>query len=278
MLFKVGLSLTIVAILLVAAWSQQRILLYAPDPTRVDPSAGGLAAVQEVVLRTPDGIELIAWYGAAQPGQPTLLYFHGNAGNLLSRAGRMGEYLAKGRGMLMLSYRGYGGSDGKPTEADNVADAGLAYRWLLERGINPADIVVYGESLGSGVAVQLAEKQPVGGVILDAPYTSIADVGARIYPYLPVQSLILDRYDSLSRIDRINAPLLIVHGEQDDLIPITMGRALFERARVPKQFNPIAGGGHADHWMFGSYDAIHGWIDGPWRAARQSRISQNRQR
>ncbi|MFY0610565.1 MAG: alpha/beta hydrolase [Hyphomicrobiaceae bacterium] len=275
MLLKVGLGLTVIAVLLVVAWSQQRILVYAPDPTRVDPAEGGLAAVGEVTLRTPDGVKLIAWYGAAQPGQPTLLYFHGNAGNLLSRAGRMGEYLSKGRGMLMLSYRGYGGSGGKPTEANNVADAGLAYHWLLEQGVKPADIIVYGESLGSGVGVQLAEKHSVGGIILDAPYTSIADVGARIYPFLPVQALILDRYDSLSRIDRINAPLLIVHGDQDDLIPIDMGRKLFDRAREPKQFSAIAGGGHADHWMFGSYDVIHSWIDRPWRALRHTQVSDN---
>ena len=274
MLLKVGLSLAVLGVLLVVVWSQQRILLYAPDATRVEPAAGGLAAVEELQLRTPDGVELIAWYGAAQPGQPTLLYFHGNAGNLLSRAGRMGEYLAKGRGMLIVSYRGYGGSGGKPTEANNVADAGLAYRWLLDKGLKTTDIIVYGESLGSGIAVQLATSKPVGGVILDAPYTSIADVGARLYPYLPVQSFILDRYDSLSRIDRINAPLLIVHGDQDDLIPIAMGRTLFESAREPKQFSPIEGGGHADHWMFGSYDVIHRWIDGAWQAARRQRVSE----
>lgn len=270
MLLKIGLGLAVLGVLLVVAWSQQRFLIYAPDASRVPPAAGGLAEVEEIQLKAPDGVELVAWYGKARPGQPTLLYFHGNAGNLLSRAGRMGEYLAKGRGMLMLSYRGYGGSGGRPTEANNVADAGLAYRWLLENGVAPGNILLYGESLGSGVAVQLAEKEPVGGVILDAPYTSIADVGARIYPFLPVQRFIIDRYDSLSRIDRIDAPLLIVHGELDTLIPITMGRELFQRAREPKQFGAIAGAGHADHYMFGSYDVIHAWIDGAWRQARQA--------
>ena len=144
----------------------------------------------------------------------------------------------------------------------------LTAGWLLEQGVKAADIILYGESLGSGVAVQLAASQPVGGVILDAPYTSIADVGARIYPYLPVQALILDRYDNLSRIDRINSPLLIVHGDQDTLIPIAMGRELHKRAAEPKQFSPIAGGGHADHHLFGSYDVIHAWIDGAWAALR----------
>lgn len=262
MLIKLTLGATILAVVLFWAWSQQRILMYVPDPNRVDPAAIGLFGVREITLRTSDGIDLVAWYGAAEPGQPSLLYFHGNAGNLQTRAGRVGEYLAKGRGMLMLSYRGYGGSGGKPTEANNVSDALIAYEWLVQQqGLDPNDIVLYGESLGSGIAVQLAAKKPVGGIILDAPYTSIADVGARLYPYLPVQTLILDRYDSLSRIDRIAAPLLIVHGENDDLIPISMGRALFEKAPQPKQFAAIPRAGHNNHYLHGSYEIIHAWLD-----------------
>lgn len=274
MLLKVGVGLLVIGILLVAAWSQQRFLLYVPDATRVDPATAGLPHVKELKLQTPDGVELIAWYYPARPGQPTLLYFHGNAGNLLSRAGRMGEYISKGRGMLMLSYRGYGGSGGKPTETNNYADARLAYRWLLDQGIKADDIILYGESLGSGVAVYLATKERVGGVILDAPYTSIADVGARIYPFLPVRSMILDRYDSVSRISNIRAPLLIIHGDQDQLIPIEMGRELYQRAPKPKQFSPIKGGGHADHYLFGSYDVIHAWIDGDWPKEKAKQIQE----
>lgn len=263
MVWKLGL--VIFAALLVLGWSQQRFLIYVPDRNRVDPKQHGLSKVDEIKLRTPDGIELIGWYGAAQPGQPTLLYFHGNAGNLLARAGRIGEYMARGRGMFMLSYRGYGGSGGNPTEANNVADAALAYESLIEQGIPPSDIILYGESLGSGVALQLAAKRDVGGIILDAPYTSIADVGALVYPFLPVKTLILDRYDSMAHIGRINAPLLIVHGDRDELIPIEMGRKLFKEAPEPKQFAAIEGAGHADHYLFGSYDVIHRWIDATWR-------------
>jgi uncharacterized protein len=269
MILKLTVFLVILAGLLALAWSQQRILVYVPDLSRVDPQAAGLPEVQELTLTAADGVELIAWYGAARPGQPTILYFHGNAGNLLSRAGRMAEYLAKGHGMLMLSYRGYGGSGGRPTEANNVSDARLAYDWLLRQGIGPDDIILYGESLGSGVAVQLAAHNRIGGIILDAPYTSIADVGARLYPFLPVQSFILDRYDSLSRIGRVGAPLLIVHGELDGLIPIEMGRALFAGASEPKQFAAIAGAGHADHHLFGSYDVIHAWIGSVYRAKKR---------
>lgn len=275
MILKLTFTLIVLVGLLALAWSQQRILVYAPDPLRVDPQAAGLPEVQELKLSAAGGVELIAWYGAAKPGQPTILYFHGNAGNLLSRAGRMAEYLSKGHGMLMLSYRGYGGSGGKPTEANNVADAGLAYDWLARQGVEHDDIILYGESLGSGVAVQLAARVRVGGIILDAPYTSIADVGARLYPYLPVQSLILDRYDSLTRVGKMSAPLLIVHGEKDDLIPIEMGRTLFSSAPEPKQFAEIARAGHADHQLYGSYTVIHVWIGSTWRKHRQTRAARH---
>ena len=261
MFMQVILGLVAIVVFGVFAWSQQRILIYVPDATRVSPQSAGLANVEEVMLRTPDGAELIAWYGEAAPGQPTLLYFHGNAGNLQARAGRMAEYQDKGRGMLMLSYRGYGGSTGRPTEANNVADAQLAYNWLLSHGVQAENIILYGESLGSGVAVQVAAKNTVGGVILDAPYTSIADVGTRLYPYLPVQTLILDRYNSMAWIDKIEAPLLIVHGEKDDLIPIEMGRHLWQAAPEPKQFAAIPQAGHANHHLYGSYAIIHAWID-----------------
>jgi len=258
------LALLVLLILLVVAWSQQRYLIYVPDTNRVRPAEAGLTGMSEITLNTPDGETLVAWHGAAKPNQPTLLYFQGNAGNLSSRSGRAAEYMAKGRGMLMLSYRGYGGSTGRPTEANNVADALLAYHWLIDRGVEPKDIVVYGESLGSGVAVQVAAQQPVGGVILDAPYTSIADVGARLYPFLPVRALIMDRYDSLARIDKIKTALLIIHGERDTLIPIEMGRTLFEKAKEPKRLAAIAGAGHSDHYLFGSYDVTHDWIDKRW--------------
>ena len=262
MIWQLALVFLVVFGLLVLAWSQQRVLMYVPDPNRVDPAAHGLSEADEIVLRASDGVNLIAWYGAAKPGQPTLLYFHGNAGNLLSRIGRTAEYLNQGYGVFMLSYRGYSGSGGKPTEANNIADATLAYQWLLDQGIVSDDIVLYGESLGSGIAVQLAAKSAVGGIVLDAPYTSIADVGARIYPWLPVQRFILDRYDSMARIREVTAPLLIIHGANDTLIPLAMGRRLFEQANEPKQFSAIAGAGHTDHHQFGSYDVIFAWLAG----------------
>ncbi len=258
-------GLLIIGVGMVAAlftlWLFQRNLIYHPDPTRVSPSSIGLKGVEEVVLKRPQGIEVIAWRAVAREGQPTLLYFHGNASNLAARVERIYLFQQAGWGLMMMSYRGYSGSTGAPTEANNIADALAAYENLTASGVKPADIILYGESLGSGVAVQVAASRPVGGIILDAPYTSLADAGARIYPYLPVKLALTEQYDSLSVIDKIGAPLLIVHGTEDDIIPFDLGQQLFEAAKEPKRFVGLKGAGHSDHYGFGSFDRMREWVE-----------------
>jgi hypothetical protein len=248
-------------LVVLAAYLGQRRLLYFPDPRRTPPAAIGLAGVEETVLEAPDGARLIAWRARPRPGQPTLLYLHGNAGNLAMRADRMAHFQRRGYGVLMMAYRGYAGSTGSPSEAANVADARLAYQTLVAAGILPQDIVVYGESLGSGVAVQLAAAEPIGGLVLDAPFTSASDIGAAVYPYLPVRALMVDRYDSVARIGAVRAPLLVVHGEIDDVVPIGYGRRLFAAAPEPKEMATFPRAGHSDHTDHGSLDAIDRWID-----------------
>ncbi|MEM9354909.1 MAG: alpha/beta hydrolase [Pseudomonadota bacterium] len=245
---------------LFALWLFQRNLIYYPDPTRVSPSSIGLKGVKEVVLKRPQGIDVVAWRAVAREGQPTLLYFHGNASNLAARAERIYLFQQAGWGLLMMSYRGYSGSTGAPTEKDNIGDALAAYESLTASGVKPADIILYGESLGSGVAVQVAASRPVGGIILDAPYTSLADAGARIYPYLPVKLALTEHYDSLSVIDKVGAPLLIVHGTEDDIIPFDLGQKLYEAAKEPKTFVGLKGAGHSDHYGFGSFDRMREWM------------------
>ncbi len=241
----------------------QRKLVYVPDQTgRIDPAAVGLAGVRELTIDSGENARAIAWYSKAAPGQPTLLYFHGNAGSLSSRSERIRKYRDKGRGILMMSYRGYSGGTGSPSEDANVADAKRAYDLLTGDGVRAADIIIYGESLGSGVAVQVAVAKPAAGLILDAPYTSLADLAAGHYPWLPVRGMLFDRYESARHIKSVHAPLLIVHGERDTTIPVAMGKALYDAANAPKQIEIIAGAGHADHYMFGSYDVINAWIDG----------------
>ncbi len=248
-------------LLVLAGYLGQRRLLYFPDPTRVAPSQTGLKDVAERIIATSDGETLIAWQGKARSGQPTLLYFHGNGGSVAGRATLIAKYMMRGRGVMMMSYRGYGGSSGSPSERANVADARLAFDSLLADGVRPQDIILYGESLGTGIAVQLAGERNVGGVILDSPYTSVVDRAAELYPFLPVGLILSDRYETSRHIAKLHAPLLIVHGEADEVIPVAMGRKLFALANEPKEIVTLPGAGHNDHDLYGSFEAINGWID-----------------
>jgi fermentation-respiration switch protein FrsA (DUF1100 family) len=248
------------ALLALGARLIERRLMYFPDTTRFSPESAGLAGVEERILETADGQRVVAWYAPARPGQPTLLYFHGNGGSLETRSERIRKYMARGIGVFMMTYRGYGGSSGAPSEAANVGDAKLAYD-TLAKIVEPSDIVIYGESLGSGVATQVAAEKRVGGVILDAPYTSMVDLAALHYPQLPLRLLMRDRYETLRYIGKVTAPLLIVHGEEDDIVPVEMGRTVFAAARSPKEIATFPGAGHGDHYLFGSYDKVFAWIE-----------------
>ena len=242
------------------AYFAQRKFTYFPNAARVAPAAVGLEGFREVELPTPDGQRVIAWYAPAPAGAPTILYFHGNGGGLANRAGRFGRYQQAGFGLFVMSYRGYSGSTGSPTEANNIADARLAYEYLIKQGLKPSDIFLYGESLGSGVAVQLAATVPVAGVILDAPYTSIVEVGAKAYPILPLSWLMVDRYESDKHIASINAPLLILHGARDQVIPLEMGQRMHALAREPKKIVVFPEGRHIDLDSYGGADVVKAWI------------------
>lgn len=255
-----GMSVALYLVVVAAAWLGQRHLMYVPNPMRVPPVAAGLSGVREEVLTTGDNVRLICWRAEGRPGRPTILYFHGNAGNLAGRADRFRRYQAKGFGLLMMSWRGYSGSGGSPTEANNVADAKLAYDTLRAQGTRPEDIVVYGESLGSGVAIQLAGERPVAALVLDAPYTSIVDVALLTYPYLPVRPLLIDRYESDRHISQVKAPVLVLHGERDAVIPVQMGRAIYELSPEPKKLALFPNGGHVDLDDFGAVEVVATWV------------------
>lgn len=258
---RISLAIAAAYLLVVAiAYFAQRRLMYFPDSTRIPPASLGLVGVEEVVLTAPDGARLVAWRSPAQPGQPTLLYLHGNGGNLASRAMRFARYQARGLGLLMLSWRGYSGSTGSPTEAHNVADAERAYQLLLADGVSAREIVLFGESLGTGVAVQLAARLPVAAVVLDAPYTSIVEVARRAYPFLPVGPLLRDRYETRRHISGLEAPLLILHGARDTVIPVDMGRSLHAMAPGEKNLVVFPQGNHVDLDDHGAVDAVMDWL------------------
>jgi fermentation-respiration switch protein FrsA (DUF1100 family) len=255
-------ALALYVLVLGAAYLGQRRLIYYPDRAYANPAQAGLAGVEERILKTPDGARVVAWYGKARPGQPTILYFHGNAGSLANRAPRIERFMAQGWGVYMMTYRGYGGGTGNPTEAHNVADARLAYGALVHEGVEPSSIILYGESLGTGVAVRLATERPVAGVVLDAPYTSLVDVAVGVYPFLPVRLALADRYESKKYIKQVRAPLLILHGERDNVIPVAMGREMFGQANQPKRLAIFPNGGHSDLYLDGNgaLEAMRSWV------------------
>ena len=252
-LAKTVLVLGIAYVLVVAGCAAfQRSLLYFPASELPPRSAVGAEHMREVHLDTDDGLSLISWYAPAQSGQATIVYFHGNAGSIANRMHKTRAFTAAGYGLLLVEYRGYGGNPGSPTEDGFYADARAAYSFLHDsEDFHPSAIVVLGESLGTGVAVWLAHNRPVGAVILEAPYTSIPDVAQRAYFFLPARPLVRDRFDSLSRIAEIAAPLLIVHGERDSVIAVDFGRTLFDAAREPKEAHFLEGAGHNNMPDFG---------------------------
>jgi uncharacterized protein len=233
-------------------YAMQRKMMYYPVRTLPSPAAVGAPDLYPITLVTDDGLALTAWRKPASvPDGYEILYFHGNGGNIADRAGKVRPFLDAGFGILLVSYRGYGGNPGSPSEAGFFADARAAYDALLGEGVAPERIALIGESLGSGVAVYLASERKVGAVLLEAPYTSTVDVGQRAYPFVPVRLLMQDRFDSASRIARVTAPLLIVHGEADAVIPAAFGRRLFAAANEPKEAVFIPAGDHGNLELFG---------------------------
>lgn len=241
-----------VALLYVA----QRNFLYYPDRTRPLPETAGVAEMTEVTLRTGDGVKILAWWRPPTSEQaPVMLYLHGNGGNIGHRAAKVRPYLDRGWGVLLLSWRGYGFSAGHPSEAGLYADAEAAMDYLAVAGIGRERTVVYGESLGSGPAVKLAADGTFSALVLEAPFTSIPDLAAPMFPYVPARWLVRDRFASIDRIPRVSSPLLIVHGERDRTVPVSHGQRLLAAHRGVKEGHFVAGAGHNDLSEFG-IDAI----------------------
>lgn len=221
-------------------------LLFQADRTRPDFVAADVDGLQSVRVRTADRLELTAWFLPPPPGQMTILYLHGNGGNLTNRIGRVRRMAQQGYGLLFLEYRGYGDNAGTPTEDGLAIDAVSALDFLHDKGIEGQHVVLYGESLGTGVATRLATHHRVGGLVLDSPYTSIANVAQARYPLLPIRLLIRNRFDLIGRIAQVNAPLLIIQGARDDVISPSMGQAVYAAAVQPKAIWVAPDGMHDD--------------------------------
>ena len=239
----------------------QRSLMYFPDTVHVTPAQAGLPQAEEVALTAADGVAITVWHVAPKNDKPVILYFHGNGGALHYRVERFKRLIADGVGLVALEYRGFGGNAGTPSEHGLIADAETAYAFAAAR--YPAkQIVVWGESLGSGVAVAIAAEKPVGRVILEAPFTSTAAVASIRYWYLPVRLLMKDQFRSDERIGKVTAPLLILHGFQDRTVPYAMGEQLFDLANQPKHIVKFLDGGHEDLDANGALNAVARFLAG----------------
>ena len=231
----------------------QRSFVFAPGGTLAAPADAALPEAEIVTLTTADGLTLTGWHAPAEGDNPTVLYFHGNAGNLSGRSKRFRQIVDSGFGLAAFSYRGYPGSEGAPSQQALFVDALAAFDWLAER---TKSIVVHGESLGSGVAVYVAAERPARAVVLEAPYTAVVDVAADTYPWVPVSYLMTDQFLSREHIARVDEPVLVVHGTADRVIPVEYGRRLFEAAGEPKRLAVIEGAAHGDLWDRGLWPTV----------------------
>lgn len=253
-----GAYLALIAFLYV----KQRSLMYHPGagplPLAEDTQ---LPEARTLRLTTSDGLVLSSWFVEPQGAAPLVLYFHGNAGTLADRDFKARLFVDGGYGVLLTGYRGYGGNPGLPSEEGFYADARAALAFLESVGIGPERIVLYGESLGTGVATQMAFEaaqtgKPVRALVLETPFTAMGRAAQDHYPYVPASWLVRDKYASLDKIAKIDTPLLLMHGDADRVVLEKHGRKLFAAASEPKQGFWVPGGGHSDLYDFGAGDAV----------------------
>jgi len=250
----IGLFLALVGAMLYGG--PERAMIYPFDPTPAPPPEGIAAST----LATRDGESLVVWSAAPAPGRPVVLYFNGNAGNLANRAPRYSAFVRAGFGLVAAGYRGSSGSTGKPSEPAMIADAEALARALPDLA-GPGPVVYYGESLGAAVAIALAERRPPAGLVLEAPFASIADMAAALYGTALPARLARSKWPNTTRIANVTAPLLILHGEVDRLVPPAQGRAVFSAAgSAEKQFELVAGAGHLDVWQAQAQGALHDFL------------------
>jgi uncharacterized protein len=239
----VGLYVLAVAVFFAA----QRKFLYFPTHTYVPLNeAHANAEFREISVKTADGIALKSWYAPATSQPFTIVFFHGNADSLYRASPAADPYITAGYGFLLTEYRGYSGLAGAPTEAGLYNDARANLNWLLGHGVESRNIILFGQSLGSGVATEMAGEFEVGGLMLLSPYLSIPKVARIHYSFFPADYLALDRFDNEKKIGRIHVPVLIVNGDQDEIIPPAQGRELYSLAHPPREFHSLAGRGHND--------------------------------
>tara|TARA_B100001029_G_scaffold124155_1_gene103392 strand:- start:309 stop:1109 length:801 start_codon:yes stop_codon:yes gene_type:complete len=232
--FTVSSIIIAYIVVIIFVYFYQRNLLYHPSENNYQNDTIQFNH-QEIFIKVNDEIKLKSWIiNKDLKNFKTLVFFHGNAGDLSNRIYKLNELDKLNINILLISWRGFSGNEGYPTEKNLYEDAEAAIKWLNKKKVSNSQIILYGESLGTGVAVEIASKNNFNSIILESPFTSIENSAKIYYPYLPVSFLLKDRYDSISKIKKINSPILIMHGRKDDIVPFFMGKKLFEKANSPK--------------------------------------------
>ena len=221
-------------LVLVYLYFFQRNLMYHPNENNYSNDKLKVN-VEKIKVITKDGIDLLGWYHEKNLKEfKTLLFFHGNAGSLENRIHKLNRFGEMKINFLIIAWRGFSGNKGKPSEKGLYEDGQSAIQWLLEKGLNEKDIIIYGESLGTGIATHLSQNKDFAGVILETPFTSMVDAAKTFYPYIPVNLLLKDKFKNEDKVKNINSPILIMHGEVDQIVPFAMGKRIFEVANEPK--------------------------------------------
>jgi uncharacterized protein len=226
----------------VVMYVAQPRMIYFPSPTMTVTPQDASLPFEDVTLTCDDGVRIHAWFIPADSARATVIFCHGNGGNISHRLESIDQFHRLGLSVLIFDYHGYGESEGKPGERETYEDADAAWNYLTEtRGISPDSIIIFGRSLGGGVAVWLAAHHQPKALVVESSFTSIVDVAVHYYPFLPVRLLARVEYNSQKLIGQIKAPVLIIHSPDDDIIPFKLGKKLFESANEPKQFLRIHG-------------------------------------
>ena len=234
-------------LLLIFVFFFQRNLLYHPSINNYldDQSMKVPSEIKKIKITTKDDIDLIGWFYQGNTDKfKTILFFHGNAGSLENRTYKLNHFKNLNVNFLIIAWRGFSGNKGKPNEKGLYEDAESAIRWLKSRGINEKNIILYGESLGTAVAVEVAQNKKYAGIILESPFTSMIDMGKKYYPFFPVRFLLKDKFESHKKVGNISVPLLFIHGKVDKIVPYDMGRKMYELANEPKFFYSQEYGDH----------------------------------
>ena len=213
---------------------KQRSLLYHPNENNYSGDKI-IVDIEKVKIKTSDNINLLGWYHEKNLKEfKTLIFFHGNAGSLENRIHKLNHFRDMNINFLIIAWRGFSGNSGKPSENGLYKDGKSAIDWLIEKGVSEKNLILYGESLGTGVATHLAQNRNFSGLILETPFTSMIDAAKNFYPYIPVKLLLKDKFENYKKIKNINSPILVMHGEADQIVPFSMGKKIYEMANEPK--------------------------------------------